>query len=513
MPRKPPCLNDDIVNPATGYCIGRNGKIGKRVLAQIAQIPVPPRVPSPRPVPVIPVPVRHVPPRVPDPRPLEQNGLVGDGIQVKVRKGSSHSTVILRRAFLDAVLVRIVGTRAATSLIKRLLDFDYTGAFFSTTVEGAKQEFEKVLWAYIGAGYKVSSKTGTDALYTAQDVFPGNARPQDARPQTKTPPRTNTRIVDVEQCKNKTARTLISMNLIQNIEDKESLVMLGSGNCYIVDEIASDWIARGIKDLDSCNYVVTPDDMDAVLNHPRLPADVKKRLQDKLKLLTSSMDALRNADPQLVRKVLAATMAAGLLCIIDYSTTATFVLATRAMADLNEMISRLPSTGPVQLQEAFRTVVEPNTGRTLNSILSESSIACIHGIGYSLFQYSLGMMKTLKMLDAVISRYVYYEPTNKLYAYAIPQLTKDELPRKRFNNMMFEAMTIEGPSKFTNIRIGYLKSDNGDLLRFSRDILPRKVDTLLQNRMTIWNFFLPKVYKGSKDSILDGLKAVLRQNL
>lgn len=35
MPRKPPCTPDEIVNPASGFCVKRTGVIGKRILKSI----------------------------------------------------------------------------------------------------------------------------------------------------------------------------------------------------------------------------------------------------------------------------------------------------------------------------------------------------------------------------------------------------------------------------------------------------------------------------------------------
>lgn len=498
------CKSDEIRNPVTRRCVKRNGAIGKALLAteqKTEQKPEQKKSPVYDDVKINKKPRNKTPAKSTTKKQASPRPFL---VSVTLRKGNSKVTITGTKTNATYYLT-IKGTAKAMEITSS----KYPPRIERDTEARARALLDDICNLMIAAGYK-NIETGTKAgsPKIAGPLSGSGSGRRDTGSSCPKPGKPVINHVDVEKCKNKMSQTMITMENLRNVEDKESIVMLGSGNCYLVDEIAGYWCgSAGVKDMESPGYRVTSNDMKMVLNHPKLDAEARKKLQNVITQFKDKMSIIRDNAAEM-RSIMVAILAAGLLCILDYDDGSQFPIATLAIANLSSAVAALPD----QFRVALQTVVNPLTGTVLQSLLGTSNTTCIHGVGYSLIGYALAMMKTLGMLDAVPANFVYYDPIDQVYAYAYPPFTDNALPKHdKWTFLLLEGMTVNGPNAFKNQRVGTMNVDTCKVVRDAWYVHSPEVARLETNRKHVRDFFVNKVfsYARPKDNILKGLRDLI----
>lgn len=488
MKDKKPCEPDEIRNPATGRCVKRTGAKGKEILrAQQQQ-----KQPSPTsPIYHTPVkksptkqsltkqsPIYHTPTKKsptklsptktsPNKQSNNNNAAMNMSLEVKKRTSNVQITFTGRPGKYSLVLTASVAMKKA---------LHYKDPISATSPDEITARYNQLKDALLQLGYKIILEKKTI-------VKPPS-------PKTDASPR---KAVDINKCRNKT--TLIMANRLENVEDRNNIIMLSSGNCYLVDEIAQFWKAGTLKDPLNLSYSITDQDINNVVGHKNLSPALKKDIDKILASKEGLLNILRD-NPGTSIPYVRAVIATGLLCLTNFDKENSYPVATTAIGGLQTFVD--------ERMKAMKDVctLTDLAGNSVQSILSDDTL-CIHAKGSSLLSHGLFLAHKVNVADHVPMYFMHYFPDLNAYVMAFSRTYKGELTSVANSlDLIYEAVIMGESGSASFIRIGFLNKLNGNFLPWSRESVPQnhrdKVKTIIERSTTVYVALRDKVMQTNR---------------
>lgn len=242
---------------------------------------------------------------------------------------------------------------------------------------------DEILNPASGFCVKISGKIGRQLVQ--QGLLVTTKINTSTKKSTKT--KINTRTVDIGTCKNMS--TLLNYNLqLKNVPEKYQIVKLGSGNCFIVEEIAQYWVASGLEDPFHKIYQVTNQDVNRVRKHPKLSDKTRQELNDMINTNERKISILKN-DKEMGIGYVRALFALGLICRND--NTDDFVHAANALAEFNKYVE---TTLPGNVIKDIMTIQLRKLD--ISTLLLQLTQTCIHDIGIKTMFFAEDLAKELE---------------------------------------------------------------------------------------------------------------------
>ncbi len=301
----------------------------------------------------------------------------------------------------------------------------------------------------------------------------------------------------LKTCKNQ--KTILNYNLdLQNVEDKDSIIMLGSGNCFIIDEIAGYWASGSFKDPLDLAYSLSDDDLRNVLSHDKLDQDMKKQILDLMASKEALINLLRD-NHEIAVPYVRAVIAAALLSLIDFDKENSYPVATTAIAGLRDFSDKRLST----MKDSIFSI-SANNGESMNSILDASG-SCIHAKAISMLCYGLFLAHKLNVPHAVPTECLYRMDDVDAYVLAFSRSYKGHVTSVNdSNDLIYQAVFMGSLASTTFVRIGFISKRNGAFLRkdyittdMNMQLVPR-IKTVINRSKVVYAALCDKVLKTKK---------------
>lgn len=524
MPRKPPCPPDEVENPETHFCVKVSGKIGQRLIKEgkIMLTNIKDGLINKNDKKAKPIKTK-----------LVNNNKINNqsNVDIKNKDNNGHRTIEEKVNFKDTNIILKKGKAtievqieknlkgyycilAIGSLPKRLLKKN--ASFESNNLDDIVVKYNEFLQLFLENHYKIHDVKGNIDWLTTSVKGKLCMLSEDNTIVHQT-----TQTFDISKCKNNT-----TMYNLDNLSTKDinTIIMVSTNRCYIIDEIAQSIISQGLKDPLSPNESLSDKDLIRIVSHPHLSDNLRSQLKDKFdanKKLLKQLETLYKSKQFLVTKILRVLLITGLLCKIDFTDDKGFLIATDALMKCETFLDKLS----VEIGQLIYSLQVFGGNDTFRDILNSVGSTCIHALGSKIMFFALQYINKLGCLDALPHDYIYRIPgqhEDYVFLYPMCNNTSDMIYANE-KDLSGDMLVLEG---FTFdlentplYRLAYIL--NGFKRRYYENISDKLKKYFkriyIEHKEDMLRYFGPLMFRnhneGKKPYYLSGLQGILSADM